>query len=118
MQKARDVLQIPVPRIVGWSAYSHNPVGSEYILMEEATGTQLATQWDDLNPEAKLAMMRKVVAIETKMLSVSFSQYVLHLHLHFYMLTFCVLATGAYTSRAMRSKARCRLKSQAGFLLN
>ncbi|KAJ5226519.1 hypothetical protein N7468_007744 [Penicillium chermesinum] len=66
---------IPVPRIIGWSATSNNPVGSEYIFMEEATGIQLATQWDDLDPEAKLAIMREVVAIETKMLSVSFSHY-------------------------------------------
>lgn len=46
--------------------------------MEEATGTQLATEWDELNPEAKLAIMKEVVTIEKKMLSVSFSQYVLH----------------------------------------
>lgn len=42
--------------------------------MEEATGTQLATQWDGLNPDAKLSIMREVAAIETKLLSVSFSQ--------------------------------------------
>lgn len=41
--------------------------------MEEATGTQLATLWEELNPVAKLAIMREVVAIETKLLSVSFS---------------------------------------------
>lgn len=46
--------------------------------MEEATGTQLATERDELIPEAKLAIMKEVVAIETKMLSVSFSQYFLH----------------------------------------
>ncbi|KAL4894696.1 hypothetical protein BDV59DRAFT_212029 [Aspergillus ambiguus] len=39
----RDVLQIPVPRILGWSSNPYNPAGPEYILMEEATGTQLAT---------------------------------------------------------------------------
>ena len=76
-------------------------MGSEYILMEEATGTQLATKWDELNPDAKLAIMREVVAIETKMLSVSFSQYVLCLlHCCLYLLILSLLATGAYTSRA------------------
>lgn len=44
--------------------------------MEEATGKQLGRLWDDLNPDSKLAIMREVVSIETKMLSVSFSQYV------------------------------------------
>lgn len=49
--------------------------------MEEATGTQLASLWDELNPDAKLAIMREVVSIEIKMLSVFFSQYVL-VHFH------------------------------------
>lgn len=72
-----------MPRVVGWSATSHNPVESEYILMEEARGSQLATQWDELNSKAKLAIMREVVAIETKMLSISFSQCVFVLNLTF-----------------------------------
>ena len=44
--------------------------------MEEATGTQLATLWDSLGPDVKLSVMREVVSIETKMISLSFSQYV------------------------------------------
>ncbi|KAJ5587245.1 uncharacterized protein N7459_003010, partial [Penicillium hispanicum] len=75
MEFVRHFLQIPVPRILEWSTTSHNPVGSEYIIMEEATGTQLGRLWDDLNPDSKLAIMREVVSIETKMLSVSFSHY-------------------------------------------
>ncbi|CEJ62815.1 hypothetical protein PMG11_11302 [Penicillium brasilianum] len=75
MEFVRDILQIPVPRILGWSANSENPVGSEYNFMEEAAGKQLATQWDDLTPDSKLAIMREIVAIETKLLSVSFSHY-------------------------------------------
>ncbi|EAW11438.1 phosphotransferase family protein [Aspergillus clavatus NRRL 1] len=65
MEFARDFLQIPVPQVLGWSATSNNPAGSEYIFMEEATGTQLGVIWDEL----------KVVSIESKMLSVSFSHY-------------------------------------------
>lgn len=73
-------------------------MGSEYIIMEEATGTQLAYLWDELNPDAKLAIMRDVVSIEIKMLSVSFSQYVLvHFHRFLDMLTLWLLATEAYT---------------------
>ena len=44
--------------------------------MEEATGAQLGTVWDELSPDSKLSIMREVVDIESKMLSVSFSQYV------------------------------------------
>ena len=59
--------------------------------MEDAAGKQLATQWDELTPDSKLAIMREIVTIETKLLSVSFSQYVsiatlplfVPLHAHF-----------------------------------
>ncbi|KAI2729559.1 hypothetical protein DTO027I6_1568 [Penicillium roqueforti] len=72
----RDVLQIPGPRIFDWSATSNNAVGSEYIIMEEASGTQLGVAWDQLSPDKKLSIMRELVTIESKMLAVSFSQYV------------------------------------------
>ncbi|KAI9376025.1 kinase-like domain-containing protein [Aspergillus egyptiacus] len=75
MEFARDVLQIPVPQVIGWSATADNPVGSEYILMEEAIGAQFASVWDELAPGAKLAIMKEVVAIEAKMVSVSLSHY-------------------------------------------
>lgn len=42
--------------------------------MEEAFGKQLASEWDDLSANAKLAIMRELVTIEAKLLSVSFSQ--------------------------------------------
>lgn len=45
--------------------------------MEEATGTQLAILWDNLGPDIKLSVMREVVSIETRMMSVLFSQYAL-----------------------------------------
>ena len=43
--------------------------------MEEAVGKQLASEWDkNLSANAKLAVMRELVTIEAKLLSVSFSQ--------------------------------------------
>ncbi|RMJ25497.1 hypothetical protein PHISP_03646 [Aspergillus sp. HF37] len=76
MEFARTILQIPVPQIFEWSATTDNLVGSEYIIMEEANGTQLGKSWDEMSPDSKLKIMREVVSIEGKMLSVSFSQYV------------------------------------------
>lgn len=70
------MLQVPVPRVYEWNASANNPVGSEYILMEEATGTQLEYLWDKMTPDSKLAVMKEVVSIETKLSSLSFSQYV------------------------------------------
>jgi hypothetical protein len=69
--QARDFLQIPVPRVFDWSATSNNAVGSEYIILEEASGTQLGLKWDQLSPDKKLSIMREIVTIESKMLAVS-----------------------------------------------
>lgn len=62
-------------------------MGSEYIIMEEATGTHLGRSWDEMSPDSKLKIMREVVSIEAKMLSVSFSQYVFLLFPAAYELT-------------------------------
>lgn len=51
-----------------------NSVGSEYIIMEEAVGAQLENVWDGLTPSSKLEVMREIVKLEQKMLSVSFAQ--------------------------------------------
>lgn len=51
-----------------------NSVGSEYIIMEEAVGTQLENVWEGLTPPSKLEVMREIVKLEQKMLFVSFSQ--------------------------------------------
>ncbi|KAI2739974.1 hypothetical protein DTO013E5_10189 [Penicillium roqueforti] len=75
MELARDFLQIPVPRVFDWSATSNNAVGSEYIIMEEASGTQLGLIWNQLSPDKKLSIMREIVTIESKMLAVSFSHF-------------------------------------------
>ena len=55
----------------------NNPVGSEYIFMEDVVGKQLAREWDNLFANAELTVMREFVATEVKLLSVSFSHYAL-----------------------------------------
>lgn len=42
--------------------------------MEEAKGSQLSVAWDKLGADSKLAIMEEIVAVETKLLSISFSQ--------------------------------------------
>lgn len=112
--KAREFLQIPVPRVLGWSATSHNSVCSEYIIMEEATGTQLGILWDELSPDSKLSIMRGVVSVETKLLSVSFSQYVFFpIHCRIRMLTFSSSATEAFILRVTLCKAQSQPRSPA-----
>ena len=74
------MLQIPIPRVHAWSARVDNPVGAEYIIMEEATGTKLEDVWDELPLEDRIAVMKDLVSIENKLLSVSFSRYELPLY--------------------------------------
>ncbi|DAA74701.1 TPA_exp: Uncharacterized protein A8136_3017 [Trichophyton benhamiae CBS 112371] len=75
MDFARTVLQIPVPQVYAWSPHVDNPVGAEYIIMEEAVGTKLEDVWHDLSLEDRLKIVEDLVSIESKLLSVSFSRY-------------------------------------------
>jgi len=73
---ARTILNLPVPKVLAWSATSHNPVESEYIVMEEASGSQLHTVWQKQELRVKRDIIREIVDIENKMLSVSFQMLV------------------------------------------
>lgn len=53
---------------------SDNPVEAEYILMEEARGTSLGDVWKDMGIHSKDKIVKDIVSIEQKMLSVSFSR--------------------------------------------
>ncbi|PVH75331.1 hypothetical protein DL98DRAFT_551674 [Cadophora sp. DSE1049] len=75
MDFARTILNIPVPKVHAWSAVSDNPVEAEYILMEEACGTSLGDVWEDMGIHSKDKIVKDIVSIEQKLLSVSFSRY-------------------------------------------
>ena len=75
MEFARTILNIPAPEVLAWSATDQNPVDTEYILMEEAKGTQLHEVWDGLQLRTKLEVVQEIVDVERKLLSVSFGEY-------------------------------------------
>ncbi|KAG4434115.1 hypothetical protein IFR05_010395 [Cadophora sp. M221] len=75
MDFARTALEIPVPKVLSWSGEAENPVESEYILMEEATGNQLGEVWDEMELHDKFKIVDDIVAIERKFLSLSFTRY-------------------------------------------
>ncbi|KAG9228229.1 kinase-like domain-containing protein [Amylocarpus encephaloides] len=75
MDFARTVLNIPVPKVYAWSAAANNPVEAEYIIMEEAPGTQLEDVWNDKTISDKTNIVKGLVEIEKKLLSVSFTRY-------------------------------------------
>jgi hypothetical protein len=53
-----------------------NPVQAEYIVMEEAPGISLADICDDMGIRTKDKIIRDLVSIEKKLLSVSFTRLV------------------------------------------
>jgi len=71
MLQARSVLGIPVPKVLGYSADAANPVGSEYILMEEAKGIQLSSIWNDMDIEEQRKIVKSLVEIDAKFLAIS-----------------------------------------------
>lgn len=76
MEFSRTILNLPVPKVLAWSATSQNPVESEYIIMEEARGFQLHTVWPEMELRAKRDIIYQIIDIEKKMLSVSFDRWV------------------------------------------
>ncbi|KAI1305469.1 kinase-like domain-containing protein [Xylaria venustula] len=75
MDFALSILGLPVPKVLAWNMDADNPVQSEYIIMEEATGTQLSQVWDTLPLKTKLEIVKDLVNIENNLLSISFTQY-------------------------------------------
>lgn len=72
MDYARSVLNLPVPKVFSWSSTKDNPVGSEYVLMEEAKGSQLSSVWDGLPLKRKVDVIRGIVDVEARMMSTPF----------------------------------------------
>lgn len=65
-----------MPRVLAWDAQSDNAVGTEYILMDEASGTPLRKTWESLDLRPKSNIVDELVAISKKLLSVSFTRQV------------------------------------------
>ena len=74
MDFCRTVLDMPVPRVLGWSSTSQNPVEAEYILMEEAHGTPLHKVWNNLGTRLQRDVVWEIVDVEKKLLSISFDR--------------------------------------------
>ena len=69
----RNVLDIPVPRVLSWSSPSqHNPVGAEYIFMERVKGRQLSEVWGAMSEAQRFDLVKSLVEIEQKLVNVKF----------------------------------------------
>lgn len=73
--KLAEVLDIPTPRILAWSAQKANPVGAEYILEERASGQPLGALWQDWNKLPlvnRFGIIRQLVNMERKLAETTF----------------------------------------------
>lgn len=73
--QAHSILDIPVPKVLAYSATADNLVGSEYIIMEEAKGTQLSEVWDTMDLKDQLVIVTELVTIDQKFLSAPLNRY-------------------------------------------
>jgi hypothetical protein len=62
-------LDLPVPKVFSWSDSSDNPVGCEYIIMEEAHGRPLNAVWSNLAIPDKLAVVDEVLSIQKRLIA-------------------------------------------------
>lgn len=65
----RSELKLPVPKVFSWNDSADNPVGCEYIIMEEAPGRALNTLWSSLEIEEKLALIDEVLSIQKRLIA-------------------------------------------------
>ena len=65
----RSELELPVPRVFSWSDSSDNPVGCEYIIMQEAQGRALNTVWSSFDIPEKLAVVDEVLSIQKRLIA-------------------------------------------------
>ncbi|KDQ11338.1 hypothetical protein BOTBODRAFT_35421 [Botryobasidium botryosum FD-172 SS1] len=78
MDYVRTVLNIPVPRVLGWSSRaSSTPAGVEYIIMEKVNGTALDDRWSRAYPEYEqlLPTVKGVIEMEGRLLRPNFSAF-------------------------------------------
>jgi hypothetical protein len=64
---------IPVPEVYSYSATADNPVGTEYILMEKASGVCLASNWVNLQELEIRRLAHSFVELEKKLFEFPFS---------------------------------------------
>lgn len=63
---------IPVPKILDWSSSTSNPLGSEYIIMEQVSGKELSETWHSMSFEERMSIVKKIVHLESLLFSIPF----------------------------------------------
>lgn len=76
MAYAREILGLPVPKVIAWSSRAAaTPVGSEFILMEQFEGVTLASQVPSLSGRPEVAaLINATIKLHYQLLSAPLSQ--------------------------------------------
>ncbi|OBT60770.1 hypothetical protein VE03_09755 [Pseudogymnoascus sp. 23342-1-I1] len=75
LQYIRHNTDIPVPAVYSWSSNISNPVGAEYIVMEEARGVQLFKQWGEMTQLSKLELIKGLTILEHQLACIRLPAY-------------------------------------------
>jgi hypothetical protein len=63
----RNVMGLPVPRLLTYCNIRDNTVGSEYIIMEKAAGEELTVVWPDMDFDQRSAIVSAVADFQAKL---------------------------------------------------
>ncbi|KAF2221941.1 kinase-like domain-containing protein [Elsinoe ampelina] len=66
---------IPLPKVLDWSADSNNPIGAEYIISEKMPGVSLYSMWESMSVAQHLRVVQKVAQICKQTYDLSFPGY-------------------------------------------
>ncbi|KAI9708750.1 MAG: hypothetical protein M1820_003705 [Bogoriella megaspora] len=67
--------KIPIPRVLDWSDDPANPTGTEYIIMEHATGVPLHEKWNAMNELQKMLCVKSAAILVKEMAKLPFPAY-------------------------------------------
>lgn len=71
----RSHTSIPVSKVIAWSSDTSNPVGTEYIILEKASGRQLVDVWGEMNQLQQFQMIKELAHLEGQLASLEFPGY-------------------------------------------
>jgi hypothetical protein len=66
---------VPVPRVLDWNDDPTNPTGTEYIIMEQASGVQLHEKWNTMNALQQMLCVKSVATLVKEMAKLKFPAY-------------------------------------------
>ena len=67
--------KIPVPDVLAWSSQSDNPVGAEYIIMNEIPGALLKDVWNTMTASQHITCIQSIALLIKELCAVDVPHY-------------------------------------------